>query len=95
MSYVRTQVNAKDWIVLAPVIPLLPVIVTWWLPWEDWLPWGKIPKTISGPFLFYAAFVTYYFKAPAWVVGITIAWGLFECAVGIKERIHRRDRNAS
>jgi hypothetical protein len=51
------------WISLAP---LVPVVVTWWLPWEDWLP-KKIPKYLLGPYLFYIALMAWHF-AFSWIV---------------------------
>lgn len=52
--------SAADVIVAIPVQPLLPVIATWFLPWEDWIP-KKVPKMILGSYLLYAAFAAWHF----------------------------------
>jgi len=49
-----------DFLVVAPVLPFLPIIITWWLPWENWIPWAKVLHII-GPVLMYGAFVAWYF----------------------------------
>jgi hypothetical protein len=56
-----------DALIVAPVLPLVPILATWWLPWENWIPWGKLPKAILGPYLLYASFVSWHFKF-AWFV---------------------------
>jgi hypothetical protein len=49
--------SALDWLILAPAIPVMPVFVMWWLPWEKWIPWAKLPKAIVGPYALYLFFV--------------------------------------
>jgi hypothetical protein len=56
------------WISLAP---LLPIVATWFLPWEDWLP-KKIPKYLLGPYLLYVACMAWRF-AFGWIVIIVAA----------------------
>src|ERR1700746_1697771 len=50
-----------DWLILAPAIPAIPVFATWYLPWERWIPWGKLPKAIAGPYALYLFFVAFHF----------------------------------
>jgi O-antigen ligase len=50
-----------DVLVFIPLIPAIPVIATWFLPWERWIP-KRIPKKIIGPYLLYCAFALWYFK---------------------------------
>ncbi len=59
--------TARDLLILLPVIPLLPVIATWFLRWEDGIP-KKVPKAALGPSLLYVAFAAWHFKVDAFVV---------------------------
>jgi hypothetical protein len=60
-------VSTVDVLILLPLIPLAPVVVTWWLPWETWIP-KKVPKYVLGPYLLYAAFAAWHFKLEVFVV---------------------------
>jgi hypothetical protein len=75
-----------DWLIVIPVLPLIPVLATWFLPWEDWLP-KKIPKIVLGPYLLYAAFSAWHFGFDAWIVFFAIAMGLGVLIAGVVERI--------
>ncbi len=68
-----------DWLVLAPLIPFMPIIVTWWLPWEQWLPIGKYPHVV-GPVFLYGAFAAWYFAAGWWAISILAVVGVVVCA---------------
>ena len=57
-----------DWLILIPAIPLAPFIITWWLPWERWVPWGKIPKPIGIPYLWYMVGVAWHFRLHWWAI---------------------------
>ena len=50
-----------DWLILSPAIPAIPVFVTWYLPWERWIPWKKLPKAVIGPYALYLFFVAFHF----------------------------------
>jgi len=76
--------NTVGVLVLIPLIPAIPVLVTWFLPWEKWL-WEKIPKTILGPYLLYGAFAAAYFKMPWWWVGLLIVMGVVTCTFAWRE----------
>lgn len=52
-----------DVLVFIPLIPALPVLATWYLPWERWIP-TKLSKSVIGPYLLYCAFGAWYFKMP-------------------------------
>jgi hypothetical protein len=73
-------VSAKtvDVLIFIPLIPAIPVIATWFLPWERWIP-DKIANKIIGPYLLYCAFAIWHFKQLWWAVllvglmGITIS----------------------
>ena len=56
-----------DFLVLMPVIPALPVLATWWLPWERWIPWLRFSHVL-GPFVLYGAFAAWYFGIAWWAV---------------------------
>jgi hypothetical protein len=63
-----------DVLILIPLIPAAPVLVTWWLPWEVWLP-KRIPKLFLGLYLLYAAFAAWHFKLPWWCVLVAAGYG--------------------
>jgi hypothetical protein len=78
-----------DWLILVPVIPAAPIIITWWLPWERWL-WDKVPKKILGLYLFYMTFVAWHFEFHWWVVlGLGI-WALIVVLETFKVANHER-----
>jgi hypothetical protein len=62
-------VNARtiDVLIFAPLIPAVPVIAFWFLPWERWIP-KMIPNKVMGPYLLYCAFAAWHFKEPWWAV---------------------------
>ena len=53
--------SGLDWLIVAPAIPVAPIFATWWLPWEKWIPWGKLPKALLGPYALYLFFVACHF----------------------------------
>ena len=81
-----TGVSAKtiDVLVFLPLIPALPVLATWFLPWERWIP-RKIPKSIIGPYLIYCSFAIWHFKQSGWFVALVALWGIGVSAVAAFE----------
>jgi hypothetical protein len=55
--------SAVDWLILAPAIPVIPIFVTWYLPWERWISWESLPKSFVGPYALYLFFVAFHFDA--------------------------------
>lgn len=53
--------STTDWLILAPTIPAIPIFATRMLPWERWIPWAKLPKSVFGPYLLYLFFVAFHF----------------------------------
>ena len=78
--------SAIDVLIAIPVLPLLPVIVTWFLPWEDWLP-KRIPKFVLGPYLFYAAFAAWHFNFGFWTVFLTVVIGVGVLFAAVVEKL--------
>src|SRR6266404_3142749 len=64
-----------DVLIMIPLIPLAPIVITWWLPWERWIPWGKLPKAVLGPYLLYASFGSWHFKFGWFVVATSFLAG--------------------
>lgn len=79
--------TAVDTLVLFPVIPALPIIITWWLPWEMWLR-DKVPKIILGPYLCYLAFAAWYFRLHWWAVLGLAVWALIVFSLPVKKKVH-------
>jgi hypothetical protein len=70
------KASTADILIGIPVVPLLPVIATWWfLPWDEWIP-KKVPKVILGPYILYAAFAAWHFKFGSFFVFIIVALGV-------------------
>jgi len=59
--------RAVDVLIFIPLIPAIPVIALWPLPWERWIP-KVVPGKIIGPYLLYFAFAIWHFKQPWWAV---------------------------
>jgi hypothetical protein len=71
-----------DVLIFIPLIPAIPAVAFWFLPWEDWIP-KIIPKTIIGPYLLYCAFAIWHFKQPWWFVSMVGLVGIAVSAVAI------------
>ena len=71
-----------DVLILIPLIPALPILVTWFLPWERWV-LDKIPGKILGPYILYGAFAGWYFGLPWWGVSIFALWGIIVLGLAI------------
>ena len=74
-----------DVLIAIPIIPLVPMFVTWWLPWEQWIPWGKVPKLVLGPYILYAGFAAWHFHFSGWFVLIVIVAGSILTIIGALE----------
>lgn len=81
--------TTKDVVVFIPLVPAMPVLATYGLPWERWLP-KYIPKRILGPYLLYASFAAWHFAMPGWVVVVAVMFGLGVCAIAIVESVQDR-----
>jgi hypothetical protein len=75
-----------DVLIAVPAIPLVPVFITWWLPWERWIPWGKLPKLVLGPYVLYAGFAAWHFHFPDWFVLVVIVVGVILVIMGAIEK---------
>jgi hypothetical protein len=79
----EAAMRAIDIIILAPVIPLLPIAITWWLPWERWIPWEKVPPLFAGPYVLYCAFVVWHFHMSVWLVLAIAIIGAAVCIIAV------------
>lgn len=75
-----------DVLIAIPVIPLAPMVITWWLPWEQWIPWGKLPKIVLGPYVLYAGFAAWHFHFSDWFVLMVIIAGVILTIMGAVEK---------
>jgi hypothetical protein len=78
--------STSDVFILIPVIPLIPVVITWWLPWESWIP-KKVPKYVLGPYLLYAAFAAWHFNFSSFVVIGLVIFGVAASVAAVVERV--------
>jgi hypothetical protein len=79
-----------DWLILAPVIPTMPIFATWMLPWERWIPWGRIPKAFLGPYALYLSFVIWHFSRSWWAFGVWAIIGTVTSVMAIIEKVKRQ-----
>src|SRR5215470_1068777 len=75
-----------DVLIAIPVIPLAAVLMTGWLPWERWIPWGKLPKLILGPYVLYAGFTAWHFHFSEWFVLLVVVAGATLTIIGAVEK---------
>jgi hypothetical protein len=71
-----------DVLIFIPLIPAIPVIITWYLPWERWIP-RRIPKSILGPYLLYGTFAAWHFRMPTWFILLIGAGGVADSAMAV------------
>ena len=74
------SIKFLDVLVFIPVIPAIPVVATWFLPWERWIP-RKIPNKIIGPYLVYCSFACWYFRVSWWVILPVATLGVGACVI--------------
>ena len=74
-----------DWILL---VPALPFLATWWLPWEQWVESGRIRPWFAGPYLLYLAFLCLHFDRAWWAL---VGYGVAGLAV-IGRELERKNR---
>jgi hypothetical protein len=79
--------SGLDILIVMPLLPLAPVVATWWLPWERWIPSWGVPKVVLGPYLLYAAFASWHFGLAWWATLILAAWGAGVCAFAYLESV--------
>lgn len=79
----ETAMRAIDIVILAPVIPLLPMVITWWLPWERWIPWDKVSLLFVGPYLLYCAFAAWHFHMEVGLMLATAITGAAACVIAV------------
>lgn len=86
--------SAIDVLIAIPLIPLAPVLVTWYLPWESWIS-REISKSVLGPYFLYASFAAWHFKLTSWIVlaAFVLGAGLSTAAVIERVKKDRKDRN--
>jgi hypothetical protein len=83
--------TTKDVLIALPLIPLAPLVITWWLPWERWVPWGKLPKIVFGPYTLYTAFATWYFGGQWWLIfALLVAGTLLTVWAAVDEGNNRK-----
>lgn len=73
-----------DVLIFIPLLPAIPVIATWFLPWEQWIP-RKVPYKIIGPYLLYCAFAIWHFKQPSWATLLVALGGIAVSGIALFE----------
>jgi hypothetical protein len=76
--------STVDVLIFIPLIPAIPVVATWFLPWERWIP-RKVPNKITGPYLLYCSFAVWHFKQSWWLTVIIALLGIGACVAALFE----------
>jgi len=84
------NLTATDALVLVPLLPLAPLVLTWWLPWDRWIKFEDVPTRITGPYLLYCAFAAWYFRLPFWVIAVLLVSGIAFSVVAVHSALTRR-----
>jgi len=71
-----------DVLIFIPLVPAIPVIAFWFLPWESWIP-KIVPEKIIGPYLLYSAFAIWHFKQSWWAALMVGLMGIGVSAAAI------------
>jgi hypothetical protein len=79
------HVTMFDVVLLLPLIPVLAILISWWLPWERWL-FERSPRKIMGPYFLYCALVLWHFHARWWFIALAAVVGAGSLAATIIER---------
>lgn len=78
--------STKDILILITLLPVAPVVVTWWLPWESWIP-KRIPKYVLGPYLLYLAFAAWHFRWDSFFVIALIFFGVIAIVGAVFDKL--------
>jgi hypothetical protein len=74
-------------LIAIPLLPLFPVIATWFLPWEDWIP-KKFPKWFLGPYFLYVSYAAWHFHVGWFVILVTFVIGAGAIVVALEEKFN-------
>ena len=88
------ELSLIDVLIGLPLIPLAPVIVTWYLPWEKWIP-RYVSKSVLGPYFLYASFAAWHFKVRWWIILLALALGASLSIAAVVQRVGKAKNNAS
>jgi len=81
--------STTDVLILIPLLPAVPVVILWWLPWDRLIPWDELPKYLLGPYLIYGAFAAWHFKCPLWSVALLVLVGTLLSAITVIEKVKK------
>jgi hypothetical protein len=84
------HLTLTDVLVLIPVVPVLVLAPTWWLPWERWLKVEEWPARLLGPYLLYCAFAAWHFRLHWWAVLSVLAGGVLVTAWAAHDALTRK-----
>jgi len=76
-----------DYLFLAPLVPVIASGALWFIPWEKYVPWRKIPLILIGAYLILAALSVRHFGFSIWFQGTFALVGVILSAVWIFRRL--------
>jgi hypothetical protein len=51
-------------------------MLVWWLPWEQWIPWGKLPQIPLGLYFLYVTYAAFHIYGCHWAVLISFGFAI-------------------
>lgn len=96
MAIVPFRTRTLDVLVFISLVPVMPVLATWFLPWEKWIP-KFVSNKILGPYLIYCTFGAWYFGMPMWFIVVILLFGIGVSAAalsGIKNSFVSKQRRS-
>lgn len=84
MAIAPFRTGTLDVLMFISLAPVMPVLATWFLPWERWIP-KFVSNKVLGPYLIYCAFGAWYFGMPTWFIVVVLLFGIGVSAVALSE----------
>lgn len=84
MAIALFRTRTLDVLVFISLVPVMPVLATWFLAWEKWVP-KFVSKKVLVPYLLYCTFGAWYFEMPTWFVVVVLLLGIGDSAAALFE----------
>ena len=72
-------------LIVIPLLPLVPLVMTWFLPWETWIP-KNFSKWFIGPYFLYAAVALWHFHFSRFIELAFLVFGVVSLALALEEK---------
>lgn len=79
------HLSGFDTVLVITLLPVVAIVISWWLPWEKWL-FERLARMIAGPYFLYCALVLWHLQAPWWAVVAATIFGAILSALAVRDR---------